>query len=55
MDLAPLIVIVAFVALVALSTWVRTQSDGAAGSPRSGLKPPGEPGDTDRPDSIIYP
>jgi hypothetical protein len=55
MDLSPLIVIVAFVALVALSTWGRTQSDDATGSPRSGLKPPGEPGDTDRPDTVIYP
>lgn len=47
MDLAPLIVIVAFVALVALSTWARAQSEGGIGSPRSGLKPPGEPGDSD--------
>jgi len=56
MDLAPLIVIVVFVALIALSIWSRTQSDTGPGSPRSGLKPPGEPGDTDRPDGgIIYP
>jgi hypothetical protein len=55
MDLAPLIVIVFFVGIIALSIWSRTQNE-SAGSPRTELKPPGEPGDKDRPDGgIIYP
>jgi hypothetical protein len=40
MDLAPLIVIVVFVALIAFSMKGRIQDDR--------LKPPGEPGDADR-------
>jgi hypothetical protein len=55
MDLSPLIVIVLFVALTAFSIWSRTQ-DGNSGGRGSELKPPGEPGDTDRTDGgIIYP
>jgi hypothetical protein len=55
MDLSPLIVIVGFVAVIALSIWSRTQ-DNSAGRPGRELKPPGEPGDKDRPDGgIIYP
>jgi len=55
MDLTPLIVIVLFIALTAFSIWSRTQDNDAGGRGRE-LKPPGEPGDTDRPDGgIIYP
>ena len=42
MDLAPLIVLAIFIGLIAFSMKGRMQDDG--------LKPPGEPGDTDRPD-----
>jgi hypothetical protein len=55
MDLTPLIVLVVFVAVIALSIWSRTRDD-SAGRPGSELKPPGEPGDTDRADGgVIYP
>ena len=44
MDLAPLIVIVVFIALIAFSTASRVRPDDYG--PRD-MKPPGEPGDSD--------
>jgi hypothetical protein len=47
MDLAPLIVIVVFVGLIALSMKSRMRDD-REGRPGSDLRPPGEPGNLGR-------
>jgi len=51
MDLAPLVVIVILIALLAFSMGGRMRQ-GSEGT--TDLKPPGEPGDVDRPDSVSY-
>jgi hypothetical protein len=52
MDLAPVIVIVLFVALIAFNMRSRMVDD-RAGRPGSDLRPPGEPGDADRGDGYL--
>ena len=47
MDLTPLIVLVIFIGLLALSMAGRMRDD-RDGRPGSDLRPPGEPGDTGR-------